>query len=95
MGPPRIRPYLWPGAFLLVVTIGLVGFRAAVHHGSAARPRQKVLHLAGAHRYYRVKAGDTLAAIAAKAGVPEAVLRRLNPTASPTALFLGQRLRLP
>jgi LysM repeat protein len=45
-------------------------------------------------RFYRVRAGDTLAAIAVRTHTPVAELERLNPTVKPTALFIGQRLRL-
>src|SRR5262249_8250551 len=45
-------------------------------------------------RFYRVRAGDTLAAIARRTHTPLARLQRLNPAVQPTALFIGQRLRL-
>jgi LysM repeat protein len=41
-----------------------------------------------------VRAGDTLAAVAARTGVPTARLIALNPSLQPTALFIGQRIRL-
>ena len=43
---------------------------------------------------YTVRAGDTLAAIAARSGVPLAQLRALNPNLEPTALFIGEKIRL-
>jgi LysM repeat protein len=67
------------------------------HHAAkvdrAARPHAKAPAPTGP-RYYRVRAGDTLAAIAAKTHTPMARLAKLNPAVQPTALFIGQRLRL-
>jgi LysM repeat protein len=41
-----------------------------------------------------VRAGDTLSAIAARTHTPLVRLRQLNPGLQPTALFIGQRIRL-
>jgi hypothetical protein len=41
-----------------------------------------------------VRAGDTLATIAAATGVSLERLERLNPNAEPTSLFIGDRIRL-
>jgi len=90
------RPYAAPAAFLAAVTLAVFGARALWSHHTA-----KVQHAARQHvkapsgpRYYRVRAGDTLAAIAARTHIPVARLRRLNPAVQPTALFIGQRLLL-
>jgi Tfp pilus assembly protein FimV len=90
------RPYAAPAAFLAAVTLAVVGIRALWPHHAA-----KVEHASRQHanapsgpRYYRVRAGDTLAAIAVRTHIPVARLRRLNPAVQPTALFIGQRLRL-
>ena len=88
-----MRPYLWPAVFLLAVTVAVVGLRAAFRHSSAPSS-PNVTHVAPAKRYYLVRAGDTLAAVAAKTGVPATQLFKLNPNLTPTALFLGQRIRL-
>lgn len=47
-------------------------------------------------RYYVVRTGDTLSAIAARTGVSMSQLAHLNPAlaASPNSLQTGQRLRL-
>jgi LysM repeat protein len=50
-----------------------------------AKPRPSV---------YIVRAGDTIDAIAAKTKVPAARLLHLNPRVSPTALFIGERIKL-
>lgn len=47
-----------------------------------------------ARRFYRVRAGDTLAAIAPRFGLTEAELVALNPGIEPTALRIGQRIRV-
>jgi LysM repeat protein len=43
---------------------------------------------------YVVRAGDTMSAIADKAGISLSDLESLNPNANPNALQTGQRLRL-
>ena len=43
---------------------------------------------------YRIKAGDTLGAIAVKTGVPVERLEELNPELDPQALVAGQRIKL-
>lgn len=100
------RPFAAPAAFLAAVTIVVVGARMLwPHHAAkpAARARTPVRAAARhspprivtpAKRYYTVRAGDTLAAIAQRTHTPIADLERLNPTVQPTALFIGQRLRL-
>jgi len=50
---------------------------------------------AASPRTYRVKAGDSLIAIAARFGTTVAVLRDLNDIADPSLLRVGQILRLP
>jgi LysM repeat protein len=45
-------------------------------------------------KYYVVKPGDTLSAIATRVGVSLTVLEQLNPNISPNALQTGKRLRL-
>jgi N-acetylmuramoyl-L-alanine amidase len=45
-------------------------------------------------RYYRIRAGDTLAALAPRFGLTEAELLALNPGIEPTALHVGQRIRV-
>lgn len=94
--PRSWRPYAAPAAFLAAVTLAVVGARALWPHHAA-----KVEHAVRQHAkapagpgYYRVHAGDTLAAIAVRTHIPVARLRRLNPAVQPTALFIGQRLRL-
>ena len=44
--------------------------------------------------FWTVKAGDTFQVISRKTGVSVATIVRLNPNASSTSLFIGQRIRL-
>jgi len=96
----RLRPFAGPAAFLLAATLAVAGIRALTHHAPAAPARTQARPAAHrpatqpARRVYVVRAGDTLAAVAARTGVPASRLLRLNPSLQPTALFLGQRIRL-
>jgi LysM repeat protein len=85
-----------PAAFLAAVTLAVVGTRVLWPHDAAKveRPRPHAVKPAPAPRYYRVRAGDTIAGIAERTHTPVAKLQRLNPNVQPTALFIGQRLRL-
>jgi LysM repeat protein len=95
------RPLVGPVAFLLAATIavGLVrghlgrGQPSAASSAKRTPAHVKPVHHA-AHVLYLVRAGDTLDAIASRTGTTTAVLLKLNPKVSPTALFIGERLRL-
>jgi LysM repeat protein len=52
------------------------------------------VHSAPAARYYKVRPGDTLTAVAGRTGVSVVRLLHLNPKLQPTALFIGERIRL-
>jgi LysM repeat protein len=92
-----------PVAFLVAITIGAIVVRAGFEHGKH-HPRtptttvtsKKKSH--GHHRHrlrtYIVETGDTLDSIANKEGTTVAKLERLNPGISPTALRVGQRIRV-
>jgi LysM repeat protein len=95
------RPYAGPIAFLLVVTLVVAVVRNGMQHGTAsAKPVSTVpaVHHKPAVRklpaVYVVRAGDTMTSISAKTKIPAATLLQLNPKITPTALFIGQRLRL-
>ena len=60
--------------------------------GSATETSSPVASSGGG--VYEVQPGDTLSAIAARSGVPLARIRGLNPRLEPTALFIGQKIRL-
>jgi hypothetical protein len=98
----RWRVYAGPVVLLLAVTLtvafvrgglrssdrGAAPPRPAVHHAATKRPHH------GVRRSYVVRAGDTIEAISTRTGVPQAKILALNPKVSPTALFIGERLRL-
>jgi hypothetical protein len=98
----RWRAYAGPAALLVAVTITVAfvrgGLRSTDHHAS---PPRTAAHRAAlkppphrGHRSYVVRAGDTIEAISTRTGVPQAKILSLNPKVSPTALFIGERLRL-
>jgi LysM repeat protein len=94
-GPWRL--YALPACFLVAVTLAVVGIRATLHHSptAAAPPKTHVARVAAPTVwYYRVRSGDTLTAIAVKSGVPVVRLLHLNPKLQPTALFIGERIRI-
>jgi N-acetylmuramoyl-L-alanine amidase len=48
----------------------------------------------GHHRTYTIQSGDTLGSIASKIGTTIARLEQLNPGIDPTALHVGQTIRV-
>jgi hypothetical protein len=97
--------FLAPAA-LAAVTLGvylIVHSTLAPHSHAAGRPnavivngRRQVRHARRGPKFYVVKPGDTLSAIAAKTNVSMTSLTSLNPSlaTSPNSLQTGQRLRL-
>jgi LysM repeat protein len=98
VAPAVVKPFVWPAVFLAAATIAVVGIRSALHnsssHGRTPPAVTTVTHSTRKKTVYVVRAGDTLAGVAAKTGVSEARLLELNPSLTPTALFLGQRIKL-
>ncbi len=92
------RPLAAPAAFLLAATLVVAFARGGRGEESptVAKPAATATaeKPAPQTRFYRVRAGDTLAGIAQRTGVPLARLRQLNPKLVPTALFIGQQIRL-
>jgi LysM repeat protein len=62
--------------------------RATTTTGGKKKPKPP------ARRYWTVQAGDTFSVISSKTGVPVATLSRLNPKASSTSLFIGEKIRI-
>jgi LysM repeat protein len=102
----RLTRWAAPVAFLAAITIGAVvvraGFQQGKHHQSQAptttlTSKQKT-HKRGHTRHhartYVVVSGDTLAGIAAKTGTTVAKLEQLNPGVDPTALRVGETIRV-
>lgn len=96
-----------PVAFLAAITIGALviraGFESGHHHNAGpstttVAPKTKKKHGRQASRpvkkTYTVVSGDTLATIAAKTGTTVAILVKLNPGIDPTALQVGQKIRV-
>lgn len=95
-----------PVAFLAAITIGALLVRAGFEHGRnhqanastttvTSKPKK---HRSG-HTHppvhtYTVQSGDTLAGIAAKTGTSVTRLEQLNPGIDPTALRVGQKIRV-
>ena len=92
-------------AFLIVVVASLGGdggeSRSSSERPAAASERREArqrdrttTERRGSPRFYTVKPGDNLAAIAEETGVPLDELRALNPELDPQGLVSGQRVRL-
>ena len=98
----RITRWAAPVAFLAAVTIGALVVRAGFEHGKhhPTKPTttvsSKTKKKAHAHkrRLYTVQSGDTFATIATKTGTTVARLEQLNPGVDPTALRVGQKIRV-
>lgn len=61
-------------------------------HEHAHKTKKRKAHAGGS--YYTVQSGDTFSAIAAKLGTTSAQLEQLNPTVDPSALHVGERIRV-
>ncbi|HEY3578152.1 MAG TPA: LysM domain-containing protein [Gaiellaceae bacterium] len=102
----RITRWAAPVALLAAVTIGALFVRAGFQQGGHHRAKSptttvtsktKKKHARGAkgrHRTYTIQSGDTLGSIAAKTGTTVARLQQLNPGLDPTALRVGQTIRV-
>ena len=99
----RWRLYAGPAAVLLAVTVAVAltreGLRTGHHAAPPAAATSASRHAAlkpphPGRRTYVVRAGDTIEAISARTGVSQTRILALNPKVSPTALFIGERLRL-
>ena len=102
------RRYAAPAAFLLAVTIAVVLIRSGINSGKSQPPvtvtsvparssvaaARKKTKKATTQRYWTVQAGDTFNVISSKTGVPVATIGRLNPNASSTSLYIGEKIRI-
>ena len=107
MDRSRYTRWAAPIAFLAAVTILALVVRAGLEDGKphhAKKPsttvtsKRKKTHGHGGKpqrkQMYTVVSGDTLAGIAAKEGTTVARLEQLNPGVNPTALHVGQSIRV-
>jgi LysM repeat protein len=105
---PLLARYVAPAAFLLAVTGIVLLVRSTLRPDkpavvtttarvtSAPAPVVTRPHAPPApKRYYVIRSGDTLDAIAAHYGTTVDKLLLLNPGVQPTALVPGQRIRIP
>ena len=104
------RRYAAPAAFLLAVTIAVVLVRSGMNSGKSetttavtsvpsrrhavTTTSKKPSKRAQKQRFWTVQGGDTFGVISSKTGVPVATIARLNPKASSTSLFIGEKIRL-
>ena len=95
--------YAAPLAFLAAITILVVVVRAGLRQGSPSNPgtnrttsTQTVRSKGKKHhvRMYTVRSGDTLALIASRTGTTVVRLEQLNPRVNPTALRIGEKIRV-
>jgi LysM repeat protein len=101
------RAYAGPVAFLLAATVAVGLFRGHLvgrpsassstkqlrTHSASAAPKP-VAPKPPAPKLYVVRAGDTIEAIASRTGTTTGAIMRLNPSVTPTALFIGEKLKL-
>ena len=90
-------------AFLVAVTIAALLIRSGINSSDrhSTTPTRPASHLIkrkfvppAKRRYYRVRTGDTLNAIAIRFDTTVSELKRLNPRVKATALLIHQRLRV-
>jgi len=95
--------YAAPGALLLAVTGVVLGIHYGVqgHHSPPAATTVAVVHPGKflhkpvpSRRYAIVQHGDSFSTIAVRTHTSVADLERLNPGVSPTALRVGQKIRI-
>jgi LysM repeat protein len=102
----RVTRWAAPVAFLAAVTIGALVVRAGFEHGKhhASPPVTTVSSKTKKHhrhghghrgvRTYTVQSGDNFEKIATKTGTTVARLEQLNPHVNPTALQVGEKIRV-
>jgi LysM repeat protein len=89
------RRYVAPAAFLAAVTVAVVLIRSGLESSPSTSTTTNITTTTRSlPKYTRVHAGDTLATISRRTHVSVKTLRKLNPHVKPTALFIGERIRL-
>jgi len=94
--------YIAPLLFLAAVTIAVLLVRAGMDEaarrqkpaGGAVTPTATTPSKTASERFYRIRPGDTLGVVAPRFGLTEAELIGLNPGIEPTALRIGQKIRV-
>ena len=98
----RFARYAAPVAFLAAITIGVLVVRAGFEHGRNSAAPTTTITPKKTHKHshrrrastYTVQTGDTFGSIAAKLGTTVAALEHLNPGLDPTALSVGEKIRV-
>jgi LysM repeat protein len=94
------KRYGAPAAFLLAVTIAVLLVRSGLQQDSATptvtTTARTTTTVPTGHRpqYYRLRAGETLSDVAVRFDTRVERLLALNPHVKPTALTVGQRIRV-
>jgi LysM repeat protein len=99
-----VRLYVAPAASLLAVTAAVLAIHYGIQQHSKAAPPAAVVHPARAvihkkhpaafARTYVVQRGDSFSTIAVKTHTSIEQLERLNPGVSPTALRVGETVKV-
>jgi len=95
----EFKRYGAPAAFLLAVTIAVLLVRSGLRHHAAAPVTTTVKTTTTSPvtrrpRYYKLRAGETLSDVAVRFDTTVERLLALNPRVKPTALIVGQRIRV-
>jgi len=96
----ELKRYGAPTVFLLAVTIAVLLVRSGLRHhaapASATTTVKKTTTAPGSRRprYYKLRAGETLSDVAVRFNTTVDRLLALNPHVKPTALIVGQRIRV-
>jgi LysM repeat protein len=96
----EFKRYGAPAAFLLAVTIAVLLVRSGLRHTSAPSPVTTTVRttttapVKRGPRYYKLRAGETLSDVAVRFDTTVDQLLALNPRVKPTALIVGQRIRI-
>ena len=96
----ELKRYGAPTIFLLAVTIAVLLVRSGLQQRSAPAPATTTVRTTttapakrGPH-YYKLRAGETLSDVAVRFNTTVDRLLALNPHVKPTALIVGQRIRV-
>jgi LysM repeat protein len=96
----ELKRYGAPAAFLLAVTIAVLLVRSGLRHHAAPASVTTTVETATTApvthrpRYYKLRAGETLSDVAVRFNTTVEQLLALNPRVKPTALIVGQRIRV-
>jgi LysM repeat protein len=99
----ELKRYGAPAAFLLAVTIAVLLVRSGLRHHAAPPVTTTVKTtttttttppVTRRPRYYKLRAGETLSDVAVRFNTTVEQLLALNPHVKPTALIVGQRIRV-